>query len=84
MAQLLIRNVDDNVRDSLRRRAARHGLSMEEELRDILRTAAAAEDATPPAGLGTRISAMFAEFGLQEGELEELPDAPVRLVTFEP
>jgi plasmid stability protein len=61
MAQLLVRNIEESVRERLRRRAVRHGRSLEEELRDILRAAAAREDQPPPAaGLGTRIAAHFA------------------------
>jgi antitoxin FitA len=42
MAQLIVRNLEDNVRDKLRDRAQTHGRSMEEEIRDILRAAVAA------------------------------------------
>ena len=37
MAQLIVRNLEDAVKRKLKRRAARHGRSMEEEIRDILR-----------------------------------------------
>lgn len=37
MAQLIVRNVEDEVADALRRRAAAHGRSAEAEHRDILR-----------------------------------------------
>ena len=40
---LTIRNVDRTLREQLRRRAARHGHSMEAELRQILRDTLAAE-----------------------------------------
>lgn len=36
MAQLVIRNLDDEVKERLRRRAAEHGVSMEAEARRIL------------------------------------------------
>lgn len=36
MADLSIRNLDDRVRELLRRRAASHGRSMEAEIRAIL------------------------------------------------
>lgn len=36
MATLTIRNLDENVKHRLRLRAARHGVSMEEEARAIL------------------------------------------------
>ncbi len=41
MASITIRNLGDSVKSRLRLRAARHGRSMEEEARDILRTALA-------------------------------------------
>ena len=50
MASITIRNLESNVKDRLRLRAARHGRSMEEEARDILR-AALAERAPSPANL---------------------------------
>ena len=72
MAQLLVRNLEDEVKTRLRRRAARHGRSMEEEARAILRAAAEQDAALPPeAGLGTRIAARFAGLGLT-GEIDEL------------
>ncbi len=39
MATMTIRNLDDELKTMLRVRAARHGRSMEEEVRSILRTA---------------------------------------------
>ena len=39
MAQLTIRDLEDDVHDRLRVRAAQHGRSMEEEAREILRRA---------------------------------------------
>jgi len=41
MATMTIRNLDDDLKTLLRLRAARHGRSMEEEARNILRTALA-------------------------------------------
>jgi plasmid stability protein len=67
MAQLLVRNLDDDVKARLRVLAAEHGRSMEEEVRAILR-----EAVTPPlrpsGGLGTEIAALFRVNGLREGE----------------
>jgi len=39
MASITIRDIDDRLKARLRMRAAQHGRSMEEEARDILRTA---------------------------------------------
>lgn len=71
MAQLVVRNLDDTVKEKLRRRAAAHGRSMEEEVRAILRDAVK-EEIRPKPGLGTRIAARFAQVGLREGE--EFPE----------
>ena len=43
MASMTIRNLDDDLKTLLRLRAARHGKSMEEEARSILRSALQAE-----------------------------------------
>ncbi|WP_149196661.1 FitA-like ribbon-helix-helix domain-containing protein [Luteimonas suaedae] len=43
MATMTIRNIDDQLKMRLRVQAARHGRSMEDEARDILRTALSAE-----------------------------------------
>ena len=71
MAQLVVRNLDDDVKRRLRERAARHGRSMEEEVREILRAATVRDDASPPEPLGTRIARRFAGLGLAD-ELPEL------------
>ena len=44
MGQLIVRNLEDAVKRKLQRRAARHGRSMEEEIRDILRDAVRTEE----------------------------------------
>lgn len=46
MASITIRNLDDDIKQRLRVRAAEHGRSMEEEARDILRRVMG-EDAAP-------------------------------------
>jgi antitoxin FitA len=66
MAQLLVRNLDDDVKARLRIRAAQHGRSMEEEIRVILRQVL--ESDQPQTGLGTEIAALFKGFGLRDGE----------------
>lgn len=68
MASITIRNLDDNVKTRLRKRAAEHGRSMEEEARLIL--ADAVEREAPPAkGLGTAIHELFKPFGGVELEM---------------
>lgn len=45
MASMTIRDLDEKLKARLRVQAARHGRSMEEEARDILRTALSVEPA---------------------------------------
>lgn len=47
MASVTIRNLDEQTKKRLRVRAAHHGRSMEDEARNILRTAVANHAATP-------------------------------------
>ena len=70
MAQLVVRNLENDVKARLQRRAARHGRSTEEEVRDILRDAVKNED-HPTKGLGTEIAALFAGKGL-DADIPEL------------
>lgn len=64
MAQLVVRNLDDSVKERLRRAAAAHGHSMEEEARVILTTALSNADSTGSTpqhvGLGEHIQSLFA------------------------
>lgn len=46
MATMTIRNLDEQLKARLRIRAAQHGRSMEDEARDILRTALSEEEAS--------------------------------------
>lgn len=80
MAQLVVRNIENAVKARLQRRAKRNGRSMEEEVRDILRSAAHEEDA-PAGGLGTEISALFAKVGL-DSEISELQRHEIKSVSF--
>jgi plasmid stability protein len=83
MAQLLVRNLEDQLKVRLQRRAKRHGQSMEAETRDILRNALRQEEA-PAGGLGTEIANMFRGIGLREGEeIPELHDFKMEIPDFE-
>ena len=82
MAQFVVRNIENAVKARLQRRAKRNGRSMEEEVRDILRSAVHEED-VPAGGLGTEISALFAKAGL-DSEIPELRGHEVKPVSFEP
>jgi len=64
MTSLTIRNVDDATKQRLRIRAARHGVSMEEEVRRILKEALRRADA--PSGLGGRLRDRFAGLAAAE------------------
>jgi plasmid stability protein len=71
MGQLLVRNLDDDVKEKLRQRARRHGRSTEEEVRTILRDVVM-EESHSEIGLGSQIAAIFAECGLNPDE--EIPE----------
>lgn len=80
MAQLLVRNIEAEVKARLRRRARRHHRSTEEEVRDILRNAAKEEE-TPASGLGTEIASLFSKQGLQ-ADIAELRGQKVKTPSF--
>ena len=81
MAQLVVRNLEDDVKRGLQRRAMVHGRSMEAEVRDILR-AAVAEPRSSPAPLGTRIANRFRGEGL-DAPLEEFRNWRVHLLDLD-
>ncbi len=64
MTNLTIRDLDDATKQSLRIRAARHGISMEEEVRRILKEALRPSEAS--SGLGKRLRDRFAGLTAQE------------------
>jgi plasmid stability protein len=73
MTTMTIRNLNPETKKKLRRLAARHGRSMEEEVRRILTHAVNQDEAT---GLGTFIAHQFQEIG---GVVLEMPArSPVR------
>jgi plasmid stability protein len=75
MATMTIRNIDDQLKKRLRIRAAQHGRSMEDEARDILRSALSAE----PARTVTLVDAIRARIEPLGGiELEPPPREPIR------
>jgi len=69
MAQVIVRNLEDDVKARLKRRAERYGRSMEEEVRHILRNAVKEEN-RPMSRLGSRIAARFEKIGL----IADLPE----------
>lgn len=67
MAALTIRHVDDAIKQALRIRAAQHGVSMEEEVRRILREVLLRAPNAQP--LGQRLKQRFAEVADADFEL---------------
>jgi antitoxin FitA len=80
MAQFVVRQLEDQVKARLKRRAARHGRSVEEEVRHILRDAVKAENRPAPR-LGSRIAALFRKTGLKQ-DLPELRGQAARPPDF--
>ena len=76
MAQFMVRNLEDDVRDKLQCLARDRGTSMEEIVREILRGAVMGQNAPRPR-LGSRISERFATGGLDE-EIAELRGQPAQ------
>jgi plasmid stability protein len=81
MAQLIVRNLEQSVKARLQRRARRHGRSMEEEAREILRNAMRG-DQTASGGLGSDIAALFAGVGL-DADIAELRGHDLQPASFE-
>jgi antitoxin FitA len=80
VAQFIVRHLEDDVKARLKRRAARHGRSMEEEVRHILRDAVKNQNQRV-AKLGSRIAARFRKSGLTT-ELPELHGQAPRSAEF--
>ena len=80
MAQLGARHLEDNVKEKLRRRAARRRRSLEAEVRDILRDAVARSE-SDERHLGSRIAGRFAGLGATV-DFPELRGHPARPARF--
>ena len=77
MATLTIRNLEESTKAQLRLQAARHGRSMEEEARVILRQGVIGSQAAKSReGIGNRIHSHFARLGGVELELPARADHP--------
>lgn len=81
MAQIVVRQLDDELKAALRDRAKAHGRSTEEEVREILRSAVRAEKRPSP--LGSVIAGRFRGKGL-DADIPELRGEPVRPADIEP
>jgi plasmid stability protein len=77
LSSLTVRNLDESVKNSLRVRAARHGWSMEQEVRQILQKIVAPEQAAQ-VSFAERVNSRFS--GLQ---VESLP-IPARQIARTP
>lgn len=75
MGSILIRQVDDSTKARLKARASRHGRSMEEEVRAILRAAVSTDD-RQPRNLAEAVHNLFAPLG--GIELPAVPREPMR------
>lgn len=75
MASMTIRGIDDSLKARLRVRAAKHGRSMEDEVRDILRAALSAQ----PSRARTLVDSIRARIEPLGGvELQIPPREPMR------
>lgn len=74
MASITIRNLEDEIKQRLRVRAAMHGHSMEEEARDILRRVMG--EGAPPQDLAAAIRARTSSSA--RAELDLPPREPMR------
>ncbi len=81
MNNITISNLDDDIKYRLQKRAEKHGRSLEEEAREILRMALI-ENHEQPFNLANIIEQRFANLG--GFELPEIPRETIRTVsTFE-
>lgn len=81
MTNIIIPNLDDDTKSRLQKRAEKHGRSVEEEAREILRIALIEND-EHPLNFATLIEQRFANLG--DFELPEISREPIRTVpTFE-
>jgi plasmid stability protein len=73
MAQILVRNIEAQLKTRLERLAKRNGRSMEAEVREILRDSLK-EESTPQRGLGSEMAALFSGQGIGLKDGEEVPE----------
>jgi plasmid stability protein len=81
MTSITIHNLDDDLKARLYLRATRHGLSVEEEVRRILRQTL--NEPLQAKGLGSKIHRRFSALGGADLELPVRSDAP-RAADMEP
>lgn len=76
MAQVVVRQLEEDLKERLKRRAKHHGRSVEAEIREILRNAVS-KSLAPVTKLGTRMAKRFRDKGLQR-DLPEIRGQPPR------
>ena len=76
MSSITVRNLDESVKTGLRLRAARHGCSVEQEVRQILRQAVAPEQ-SDAISFAERVNRRFV--GLEADDLPIPPRRPARM-----
>lgn len=79
MAQLIVRNIEDDIKEKLKALANSHGISMEEEAREIIRRAVMNQGSENK--LGTSISSRFKDCGL-DSDIEEFRGQEARPLNF--
>lgn len=81
MAQLIVRNLDQDVKERIAQRARLHGRSMEEEIRSILRDAVREiPDAMQQQDFGTMFASYFE--GLDMPEIKEIRGFKIQEIDF--
>lgn len=84
MGHIFVRNVPDDVKMTLKRRAAARGISMEADVREVLNTSALGPGpgtVTPEKGLGTLSRELFGSIGFTDDEFQRV-DFSLRPVDF--
>lgn len=76
MTRIVISNLDDNLLSRLQKRAEDRGLSLEEEVKEILQAALLTENNSQPLNLAEAIERRFAHFG--DFEIPAIVREPMR------
>jgi plasmid stability protein len=83
-AQLVVRNLELEVKSRLQKRAKKHGRSLEAEVRHILRAAVPKREPRMEEGFGTRFASYFKGIGLRpDEEIREWRGYPIRPAEFD-
>ena len=84
MAQLVVRNLELEVKARLQKRAKKHSRSLEAEVRDILRAAVSKREPKAEEGFGTKFASYFKGIGLRpDEEIREWRGYPIRPAEFD-